>query len=48
MVINTLDGIASMWCNVWGHGQNNVTEAMITQIRNIQHSTLFGLANEPS
>src|SRR6476660_7309589 len=43
-----LDGIASMWCNVWGHGQNNVTEAMITQIRNIQHSTLFGLANEPS
>ena len=43
-----LDGIASMWCNVWGHGQNNVTGAMIEQIKTLQHSTLFGLANEPS
>jgi adenosylmethionine-8-amino-7-oxononanoate aminotransferase len=43
-----LDGIASMWCNVWGHGQNEVAEAMIEQIKNIQHSTLFGLSNEPS
>ncbi len=43
-----LDGIASMWCNVWGHGQNAVTDAMIEQIKTLQHSTLFGLANEPS
>ena len=43
-----LDGIASMWCNVWGHGQNVVTDAMVDQIRTLQHSTLFGLANEPS
>jgi adenosylmethionine---8-amino-7-oxononanoate aminotransferase len=43
-----LDGISSMWCNVWGHRQNEVTEAMIKQIKTIQHSTLFGLANEPS
>ncbi len=43
-----LDGIASMWCNVWGHGQNEVTIAMIEQIKKLQHSTLFGLANEPS
>lgn len=43
-----LDGIASMWCNVWGHGQNEVTDAMIEQIKTIQHSTLFSLANEPS
>ena len=43
-----LDGIASMWCNVWGHGQNAVTDAMIDQIRKLQHSTLFGLGNEPS
>ena len=28
-----LDGIASMWCNVWGHGQNEVTNAMIEQIK---------------
>jgi adenosylmethionine---8-amino-7-oxononanoate aminotransferase len=43
-----LDGIASMWCNVWGHGQNEVTDAMIKQIKTLQHSTLFGLGNEPS
>ncbi len=43
-----LDGTASMWCNVWGHGQNKVVEAMIEQMRNLQHSTLFGLASGPS
>src|SRR5918993_1007981 len=43
-----LDGIASMWCNVWGHGQNEVTDAMIDQIKMLQHSTLFGLTNESS
>ena len=43
-----LDGIASMWCNVWGHGQNKVVEAMTAQLKNLQHSTLFGLANGPS
>jgi adenosylmethionine-8-amino-7-oxononanoate aminotransferase len=43
-----LDGIASMWCNVWGHGQNSVVEAMVEQIKDLQHSTLFGLASGPS
>ena len=43
-----LDGIASMWCNVWGHGQNEVVEAMVEQLKSLQHSTLFGLANGPS
>jgi len=43
-----LDGTASMWCNVWGHGQNQVVQAMVEQQRSIQHSTLFGLANSPS
>jgi len=43
-----LDGISSMWCNVWGHGQNEVVEAMIDQMKHLQHSTLFGLANSPS
>lgn len=43
-----LDGIASMWCNVWGHGQNKVVEAMTEQLKNLQHSTLFGLASGPS
>jgi adenosylmethionine-8-amino-7-oxononanoate aminotransferase len=43
-----LDGTASMWCNVWGHGQNNVVEAMMEQLKYVQHSTLFGFANSPS
>ncbi len=43
-----LDGTASMWCNVWGHGPNEVVEAMHDQLDRLQHSTLFGLANEPS
>ncbi len=43
-----LDGTANMWCNVWGHGQNEVVEAMRDQLKILQHSTLFGLANEPS
>jgi adenosylmethionine-8-amino-7-oxononanoate aminotransferase len=43
-----LDGIASMWCNVWGHGQNRLVEAMVEQLKNLQHSTLFGLASGPS
>ena len=43
-----LDGTASMWCNVWGHGPNKVVEAMRDQLEQLQHSTLFGLASEPS
>ena len=43
-----LDGTSSMWCNVWGHGRNPVARAMREQIGKIQHSTLFGLSNEPA
>jgi adenosylmethionine-8-amino-7-oxononanoate aminotransferase len=43
-----LDGIASMWCNVWGHGQNEVVKAMVEQMKNLPYSTLFGLASGPS
>jgi adenosylmethionine---8-amino-7-oxononanoate aminotransferase len=43
-----LDGSASMWCNVWGHTQNEVLQAMIDQLKIIPHSTLFGIANAQS
>jgi adenosylmethionine---8-amino-7-oxononanoate aminotransferase len=43
-----LDGSASMWCNVWGHTQNEVVQAMIDQLKSIPHSTLFGIANAQS
>ena len=33
-----LDGSASMWCNVWGHTQNEVVQAMIDQ-----HPALYSL-----
>ena len=43
-----LDGVASMWCNVWGHGEKEIIRAMKNQINNLQHSSLFSLANKPS
>lgn len=43
-----LDGIASMWCNVWGHTRKEIVNAIIKQTMKLQHSSLFGLANEPS
>ncbi len=43
-----LDGIASMWCNVWGHTRKEIVRAITDQVKRLQHSTLFGLANEPS
>jgi len=43
-----LDGIASMWCNVWGYGKNPVVNSMITQLNELPNSTLFGLGNKTS
>ncbi len=43
-----LDGVASMWCNVWGHTRKEIVDAITDQVKRLQHSTLFGLANEPS
>lgn len=43
-----LDGVASMWCNVWGHGEKEIIREMKNQINTLQHSSLFSLANKPS
>src|ERR671919_2795040 len=43
-----LDGVASMWCNVWGHGEIEIIREMKKQINLLQHSSLFSLANKPS
>jgi adenosylmethionine-8-amino-7-oxononanoate aminotransferase len=43
-----LDGCASMWCNVWGHSRKEIIDSIITQVKQLQHSTLFGLANGPA
>src|SRR3990172_8076841 len=41
-----LDGVASMWCNVWGHSKKELVNAMISQTKKLQHSSLFNLTND--
>lgn len=43
-----LDGVASMWCNVWGHSNPKLMEAVITQTKKLQHSSMFNLTNKPA
>lgn len=40
-----LDGVASMWCNVWGHSKHELISAINSQSKNIIHSSLFNLTN---
>jgi len=42
-----LDGVASMWCNVWGHSKKELINAIINQTKKLQHSSSFNLTNEP-
>jgi lysine--8-amino-7-oxononanoate aminotransferase len=43
-----LDGVSSLWCNVHGHRVPDIDAAVRRQLDRIAHSTLLGLANEPS
>lgn len=43
-----LDGVSSLWCNVHGHRVPQIDQAIREQLDRIAHSTLLGLANEPS
>lgn len=43
-----LDGASSLWCNVHGHNHPAINAAITTQLSQIAHSTLLGLANVPS
>lgn len=40
-----LDGVASMWCNVWGHSRKELISTINKQSRKITHSSLFNLTN---
>ena len=42
-----IDGVASMWANVHGHGHPHIVEAIQRQAEQLQHSTLLGLTHEP-
>ena len=43
-----LDGVASMWCNVWGHSKPELVKAIVNQSKKLQHSSMFNLTNEPT
>jgi adenosylmethionine---8-amino-7-oxononanoate aminotransferase len=43
-----LDGHSSLWCNIHGHRVVAIDEAIRRQLDRVAHSTLLGLANEPS
>lgn len=43
-----LDGVASMWCNVWGHGEPELVKAICGQAEALQHSPLFNLTHGPA
>ena len=42
-----IDAVGSMWCNVWGHSNPQLVKAITKQSKQIQHSSLFNLTNEP-
>ncbi len=43
-----LDGVGSMWCNVWGHSNKELQQTISKQSKKISHSPLFNLTNEPA
>ncbi len=43
-----LDGVSSLWCNVHGHRHPAIDAAVRAQLDRVAHTTLLGLASEPS
>ncbi len=43
-----IDGVASMWCNVWGHSNPQLVKSIQNQSKKLQHSSMFNLTNEPA
>jgi adenosylmethionine---8-amino-7-oxononanoate aminotransferase len=40
-----LDGVSSLWCNVHGHRQKELDQAIMAQLQRIAHSTFLGLSH---
>ncbi len=43
-----IDGVSSLWCNVHGHRVAEIDAAIRGQLGKIAHTTMLGLASEPS
>src|SRR3954470_24045301 len=43
-----LDGVSSLWCTVHGRRVPELDNAIRNQLDKVAHTTLLGLANEPS
>ena len=43
-----VDGVASLWANVHGHGHPHIVAAIQEQAARLQHSTLLGITHEPA
>jgi adenosylmethionine-8-amino-7-oxononanoate aminotransferase len=43
-----LDGVSSLWVNIFGHKKKEIDEAIKGQLDNIAHSSLLGLSNVPA
>ena len=43
-----IDGVASVWAIVHGHGHPHIVEAIRRQAERLQHSTLLGAAHSPA
>ena len=42
-----IDGVSSLWCNVHGHRQPEIDEAVKAQLDRVAHSTMLGLSHTP-
>lgn len=43
-----LDGVSSLWVNIFGHRKKEIDDAIREQLDTIAHSTLLGLSNVPA
>ncbi len=43
-----IDGVSSLWVNIFGHRKREINDAIKGQIGRIAHSTLLGLTNIPA